>query len=47
MFIKMGKLVIISDNYHDIRRLLFVTIIVDCKNWTISIIVKENIGKTG
>ena len=33
----------ISDNYHDIGRLLILTIIVDSKNWTISIIVKENI----
>ena len=43
MFIKMGKLVIISDDYHDIRRVLFLTIIVDSKNWMILIIIKENI----
>ena len=40
---KIGKLVILSDNYHNIGRLLPLTIIVDSKNWTISIIVKENI----
>ena len=33
----------ISDNYHDIGRLLLLTIIVSSKNQTISIIVKENI----
>ena len=33
----------ISDDYHDIGRLLLLMIIVNCKNWTISIIVKENI----
>ena len=43
MCIKLGKLVILSDNYHDIGRLLPVTIIVDSKNWTISIIITENI----
>ena len=37
----MGKLAIISDNYHDIGRLLLLMIIVDSKNWTILIIVKE------
>ena len=37
----------ISANYHDITRLLLVTIIVSSKNWTISIIDKELIGKTG
>ena len=43
MCIKMGKLAIISDDYHDIGRLLLLTIIVDSKNWMILIIVKENI----
>ena len=33
----------ISDDYHDIERLLLLMIIVNSKNWTISIIVKENI----
>ena len=33
----------ISDDYHDIGRLLLLTIILDSKNWMISIIVKENI----
>ena len=33
----------ISDNYHDIGQLLLLTIIVNSKNWTISIIVRENI----
>ena len=32
----------ISDDYHDIERLLLLTIIVNSKNWMISIIVKEN-----
>ena len=40
---KNGKIVMISDNYHNIVRLLLLTIIVNSKNWTISIIVKENI----
>ena len=40
---KNGKTAMISDDYHDIGRLLLLTIIVDSKNWTISIIVKENI----
>ena len=43
MCIKLGKLVILSDNYHNIGRLLPITIIVGSKNWTISIIVKVNI----
>ena len=43
MCIKIGKLAIISDDYHDIGRLLLLTIIVNSKNWTILIIVKENI----
>ena len=36
----MGKVSVLSDNYHDIRLL---TIIVSSKYWTILIIVKENI----
>ena len=33
----------ISDDYCDIGQLLLLTIIFSGKNWTISIIVKENI----
>ena len=33
----------ISDDYHDIRRLLLLAIIVNSKNWTVSIIAKETI----
>ena len=33
----------ITDNYHDVGRLLLLMIIVDSKNKTVSIIVKENI----
>ena len=33
----------ISDDYHDIGQLLLLTIIVNSKNWTTSIIVKEDI----
>ena len=40
---KNGKLIIISDDYHDIGQLLLLTITVDIKNWVISIIVIENI----
>ena len=40
---KNGKIVIIRDDYHDIGRLLLITIIDKSKNWTTSIIVKENI----
>ena len=43
MCVKMGNIVMISDNYHDIGRLLLLTIIVSSKNQMISIIVKENI----
>ena len=43
MSVKMPKRVMISDDYHDIRRLLLLMIIVSCKNCTISIVVKENI----
>ena len=43
MCVKMGKIVMISDDYHDIGRLLLLTIIASSKNWTISIIVKVNI----
>ena len=43
MCVKMGKLVIIRDDYHDIGRLLLHTIIVSSKNWAISIIVTEYI----
>ena len=32
----MGKLAIISDDYHNIGQLLLLTIIVDSKNWTMS-----------
>ena len=39
----MGKVVMISDDYHDIGRLLLITIIASSKNCTISIIVKQNI----
>ena len=42
MCIKMENLSI-NDNYHNIGRLLLLMIIVDIKNWAISIIVKENI----
>ena len=38
-----GKIVMISDNYYDIGRLLLLTIIVSNKNCTILITVKENI----
>ena len=40
---KNGKIGMISDDYHNIRQLLFLIIIVISKNLTISIIVKENI----
>ena len=40
MYVKMGKIAMISENYHNIGRLLLFKIIVDSKNW---IIVKENI----
>ena len=40
---KMGKIVMISDDYHDIVRLLLLTIIVSSKNEMILIIVEENI----
>ena len=43
MCAKMRKIAMISDDYCDIGRLLLLTIIVSSKNWTISIIVKENI----
>ena len=43
MCVKMGNIVMISDNYHDIGQLLLLTIIVSSKNQTISIIVKGNI----
>ena len=43
MCAKMRKIVMISNDYYDIGRLLLLTIIVSSKNWTISIIVKENI----
>ena len=43
MCVKMGKIVMISEHYHDIVRLLLLTIIVNSKNHTISIIVPENI----
>ena len=39
----MGKVVMISDNYHDIGQLLLVTIIASSPNRTISIIVRQNI----
>ena len=39
----LRKIVIISDNYHDMERLLLLMIIARSKNWMISIIVKENI----
>ena len=37
----------IIDDYHNIGRLLLLTIIVSCKNWTILIIDKENITVLG
>ena len=43
MCVKMGKIVMTSDDYCDIGRLLLLMIIVGSKNWTISIIVKEDI----
>ena len=43
MFVVKRKIGMISDDYHDIGRLLLPTIIVVSKNWTISIIVKQNI----
>ena len=43
MFVIIEKIGMISDNYHDIGRLLPLTIIVGSKNWPISIIVKQNI----
>ena len=43
MCAKMRKIAMISDNYCDIGQLLLLTIIVSSKNWTISIIFKENI----
>ena len=39
MCVKMGKIVMISDNYHDIGRLLFLMIFVKRNNWMILIIV--------
>ena len=39
----MGKIVMIHDDYHNIGRLLLPMIIVNSKNWTILIIVEENI----
>ena len=43
MCVKMGKLVIISDDYRNTGQLLLLTIIVSSKNFTILIIVKGNI----
>ena len=44
MHAKMGKFVMISDDYHNIEpQLLLLTIIVDSKNWTMLISIKENI----
>ena len=43
MCVKIGKIAMINDDYCDIERLLLLTIIVSSKNWTISIIVKEDI----
>ena len=43
MCVKMGKIVMISDNYHDIGQLLLLTVTVNSKIWMISLIVKENI----
>ena len=42
MCVNRGKF-LISDDNHDMRQLLHLTIIVKSKNWMISIIVKENI----
>ena len=39
----MGKLVMISNDYHGIGRLLLLTIIVESKNCSISILVQGNI----
>ena len=47
MCVKIRKIAMISGDYHDIRQLLFLTIIVSSKNCTISIIVKENITVNG
>ena len=43
MCVKMEKLVIISDDYHDTAWLLLLTIIASSKNYTILIIVQWNI----
>ena len=43
MHVKMEKIAMISDSYHDFVQLLLLTIIVNSKNQTISITVKENI----
>ena len=47
LFLNMRKMAVISDDYHDIGRLLFLTIIFNSKNWTISIIVNGQYGKPG
>ena len=39
----LGKVVMISDDYHDIGRLLLIMIIASSKNCAVSIIVKQNI----
>ena len=43
MCVKIGKIAMINDNYCNIERLLLLTIIVSNKNWTILIIIKEDI----
>ena len=43
MGVKMGNFFMISDDYHNIVRLLLLMIIFSSKNWTIPIIVIENI----
>ena len=43
MCLNITKLLMISANYHNITRLLLLTIIVSSKNYTISIIGKDNI----
>ena len=43
MCLGVAKLVIVSDDYHDIARLLLLMIIVCSKNCTISINDKQNI----
>ena len=43
MCLNIAQLVMIRANYHNIAQLLLLTIIVSSKNYTVSIIDKENI----